>query len=144
MCKMFNVVQLSLTCRSRINLTQTNNFTVKSVKSVFYSFDSSIVCRCNFCFKSICNSTCWQLNYTAVTLSRLFKKQTERNKLNATSLVWELIKLYAPTTNRPCVVFFKNRERIVLKFGIAAVQFSSCWRTRPKYANTCVSMRLER
>jgi len=43
-----------------------------------------------------------------------------------------LIKKYAPTTNGPCVVFFENRERIVLKFGIAAVQFSSRWRTRPK------------
>jgi len=79
MCKTFNDVPLSLTCPSRINLTQTNTFTIKSVKGVFYSFDSLIACRCNYCFQTIYNSTCWQLNYTAVTLSRLFKKQTERN-----------------------------------------------------------------
>jgi len=56
-----------------------------------------------------------------------------------------LIKLYAPTTNGPCVVFFENRECIVLKFGIAAVQFSSFMLENPTKvnANTCVSMRLE-
>jgi len=27
-----------------------NNFTVKSVKGVFHSFDSLIACRCNCCF----------------------------------------------------------------------------------------------
>jgi len=87
MCKKFNVVQLSLTCPSRINLTQTDNFTVKSVKSMFYSFDSLIVCRCNCCFQTICDSTCWQLNYTAATCLDVSK-----NKLNTTSQVWELIK----------------------------------------------------
>ena len=56
------------------NLTQTNNFTVKSVEDVLHSFDSLIACRSNRCLQNICNSTCWQLNYTAVTLSRLFKK----------------------------------------------------------------------
>jgi len=55
-------------------LTQTNNFTVKSVKDMFHSFDSLIACRCNCCLQNICNGTCRQLNYTAVTLSRLFKK----------------------------------------------------------------------
>jgi len=79
MCKTFNDVPLSLTYPSRINLTQINTFTEKSVKGVFYSFDSLTACRCNYCFQTIYNSTCWQLNYTAVTLSRLFKKQTERN-----------------------------------------------------------------
>jgi len=54
-----------------IFLTQTNNFTVKSVEDVFHSFDSLIACRCNCCLKNICNSTCRQLNHTAVTLSRL-------------------------------------------------------------------------
>jgi len=32
MCKTFNVVPLSLAFPSRINLTQTNNFTVKSIR----------------------------------------------------------------------------------------------------------------
>ena len=64
-----------------------------------------------------------------MTLSRLFKK----NKLNATSHTWELIKLYALVTNGLCVVFFENREHNVLKLDIAAVQFSSCcWRTGTK------------
>jgi len=81
MCKTFNVVQLALTHPSRINLTQADNFTVKSVKSVFYSFDSLIVCRWNCCFQTIYNSTCWQLNLTAVMLSRLFKtKWTQRHR----------------------------------------------------------------
>ena len=110
-------------------LTQTNSFTLKYVEEVFHRFDSFIACRCNYCLQNICNSTCWQLNYTAVTLSRLFKK----NKPNTTSHTWELIKLYALVTNRLCVVFFENREHNVLKLGIAAVQFSSCcWRTRTK------------
>jgi len=52
---------ISLTYPSRINLEQTNHFTVKSVYSVFHSFDSLIVCRCNCCFQTICNSICWQL-----------------------------------------------------------------------------------
>jgi len=47
MCKTFNDVPLSLTCPSRINLTQTNNFIVKSVESVFHRFDSLIACQCN-------------------------------------------------------------------------------------------------
>jgi len=51
-----------------------NNFTVKSVEDVFHSFDALIACRCNCCLQNICNSTSWQRNYTAVTLSRLFKK----------------------------------------------------------------------
>ena len=124
----FNVVPLPLTCQSRINLTQTNNFTVKSVKGMF-CFDLLIACRCNCCLKNICNSTCWQLNHTAVTLSRLLKK----NKLNATSHTWELIKLYALVTNGLCVVFYENREHNVLKLGIAVVQFfSCCWRTGTK------------
>ena len=127
MCKTFNIVPLSLTCTSRINLTQTNNFTVKSVKGVFHSFHSLIAFRFNCCLQNICNSTCWQLNRTAVTLSRLFKKA-----LNATSQVCEMIKLYLRATNWLCVVFFENRERNALKLGIAAVQFSSsCWRTGP-------------
>jgi len=130
MCKTFNVVPLPLTCPSRINLKQTNNFTVKSVKGVFHTFDSLIACRCNCCFQTICNSICWQLNCTAVTLSRLFKK----NKLIATSQTWKLIKLCTFTTNGLCVVFFENRECNVLKLGIAAFQFSSsCWRTGPKF-----------
>jgi len=48
-------------------LTQTNNFTIKSVEDVFHSFDSSIACQCNCCLQNICNSTCWQLNCTAVS-----------------------------------------------------------------------------
>ena len=81
LCKTFNVVPLSLTCPSRIILTQTNNFTVKSVEGMFHSFDSLIACRCSCFLQNICNSTYWQLNHTAVTLSRLFKKkwQTQRN-----------------------------------------------------------------
>jgi len=127
MCKTFNVVPLSLTCPSRINLTQTNNFTVKSVKGVFHSFDWLIAFRFNCYLQNICNSACWQLNRTAVMLSRLFKKT-----LNATSQVWELIKLYLRATNGLCVVFFENRESNALKLGMAAVQFSSsCWRTGP-------------
>jgi len=109
-------------------LTQTNDFTAKSVKDVFHSFDSLIACRCNCCLQNICNSTCWQLNYTVDAASTF-----QKNKLNATSHTWELIKLYALVTNRLCVVFFENREHNVLKLGIAAVQFSSCcWRTGTK------------
>ena len=74
MCK-----TLSPTCPSRINLTQMNNFTVKSVEGVFYRFDSLIACGCNCSFQTIYNNTCWQLHSTTVTLSRLFKKQTECN-----------------------------------------------------------------
>jgi len=137
MCKTFNVVPLSFTCPSRINLTQTNNFTVKSVEGMFHSFDSLIACRCNRFLQIISNSTCWQLTHTAVTLSRLFKKN---DKLNATSLTWELIKLCTLNTNGLCVVFFENREINVLKLGIAAVQFSSsCCRTRPKLMLILVS-----
>jgi len=117
MCKTFNVVPLPLTCPSRINLTQTNNFTVKSVKGMF-CFDSLIACRCNCCLKNICNSTCWELNYTSVTLSRLFKN----SKLNETSKTWELISYtHSPPTN--CAsYFFENRERNLLKLSRAAAQ----------------------
>jgi len=73
MCKTFNDVPLSLACPSRINLTQTNNFTIKSVEGVFHSFDSLIAYRCNCFLQNICNSACWQLNYTALTLSELLK-----------------------------------------------------------------------
>jgi len=73
MCKTFNNVPLPLTYPSRINLTQTNNFTVKSVEGVFHSFDSLIACRCNDYLRNIRNSSCWQLNSTALTLYRLFK-----------------------------------------------------------------------
>jgi len=66
MCKTFNVVPLPLTYPSRINLTQTNNFTVKSVEGGFHNFDSLIAYRCNGFLQSICNSACWQLNYTAL------------------------------------------------------------------------------
>jgi len=66
MCKTFNVVPPLLTCPSRINLTQTNNFTVKSGEGVFHGFDSLIACRCNCCLQTICNSTYWQPNCTAV------------------------------------------------------------------------------
>jgi len=84
-----------------------------------FCFDSLIACRCNCCLKSICNSACWQLNYTSLTLSRLFKN----NKVNKTSQNWELIKLYALTTNElRVVIFFENRERNVLKLSIAAAQ----------------------
>jgi len=80
MCKTFNDVPLSLACPSRINLTQTNNFTVKSVAGVFHSFDSLIACRCNCFLQNICNGACSQLNYTALTLSRLFKNNwTQRH-----------------------------------------------------------------
>jgi len=61
-CKTFNDVSLSLTRASRINLTQTNNFTVKSVECVFHSFDSLIACQCNCYLRKICNSACWQRN----------------------------------------------------------------------------------
>jgi len=81
MCKTFNVVPLSLTCPNRINLTQTNNFTVKSVVGIFHSFGSLNACRCNCYLQNICNSACWQLNYTALTLSRLFKNNwTHRHR----------------------------------------------------------------
>jgi len=81
MCKTFNVVPLSLTCPRRINLTQTNNFTVKSVEGVFHSFDSLTACRCNCYRQNIWNSACWQLNSTAVTLSQLFKtNRTQRHR----------------------------------------------------------------
>ena len=73
MCKTFNDVPLSLTCPSGFNLTQTNNFTVKSVEGIFHSLDSLTACRCNCFLQNIFNSACWQLNYTALTLSRLFK-----------------------------------------------------------------------
>jgi len=73
MCKTFNDVSLSLTYPIRINLTQTNNFTVISVEGVFHSFDSLIACRCNDYLQNICNSACWQLNSIALILSRLFK-----------------------------------------------------------------------
>jgi len=46
-----------------------------------------------------------------------------KNKLNATPQAWELIKFYTITTNGLCGVFFENRERNVLKLGIAAVLF---------------------
>jgi len=98
MFKTFNVVPLSLTYPSRINLTQTHNFTAKLVKGVCCSFDVLIACRCNCCFQTVCNSTCRQLNPTAATLSQLSK-----NKLNATSLVWRLIKLYAHSINGLCI-----------------------------------------
>ena len=81
MCKTFNVVPLSFACPSRFNLTQTNNFTVKSVYNVFHSFDSLIACRCNDYLQNIRNSTCWQLNSTALTVSRLFKNNwTHRHR----------------------------------------------------------------
>jgi len=91
--------------------------TVKSIKGMF-CFDSLIACRCNCCLKNICNSSCWQLNYTTVTLSRLFKN----NKLNETSQIWELISYsHSPPTN--CASsFFENRERNVLKLRVAAAQ----------------------
>ena len=78
MCKTFNDVPLSFTYPSRINLTQTNNFTVKSVEGVFHSFDSLIACRCNDYLQNIRNSTCWQLKSTALILSRLFKNNWTR------------------------------------------------------------------
>jgi len=129
MCKTFNVVPLPLTCPSRINLTQTNNFTVKSVKGVLYSFDSLIACRCNCCLKNICNSTCWQLNYTTVTLSRLFKN----NKLNETSQTWELISYsHSPPTNCASSFFRKQgMQRSEIEHSSCSVS-SSCWRTGPK------------
>jgi len=81
MCYTFNVVPLSLTCPSRFNSTQTNNFTVKSVKGVFHSFDSLIACWCNDYLQNIRNSICWQLNFTALTLYRLFKNNwTHRHR----------------------------------------------------------------
>jgi len=138
MCKMFNVVQLSLTCPSIINLTQTNNLTVKSVKSVFYNFDSLIVCRCNCCFQTICNSTCWQLDYTAVTLPRLFKKQTERN---LTGLgIDKIIRTHHQRTM--CRLFRKQGTHIY------EIRHSSCpvliMNPTKLNANTCVSICLER
>jgi len=96
MWKTFDVIPL--TCPTRINLTQTNNFTVKSVKGVFYSFDSLIACRCNCCFQTICKSACWQLKCTALTLSQLFK-----NNWTQRSQVWKLMKLYALATNGLCI-----------------------------------------
>jgi len=128
MCKTFSVVPLPLTCPSRINLTQTNNFTVKSVKGMF-CFDSLIACRCNCGLQNICNSTCWQLYYTAVTLSRLFKKrQTERN---VTDL--GIDKLYALTTNELRVVLFRKQGRQRSEIGHSSCSVSSsCWRTGPK------------
>jgi len=66
---------------SRFNLTQTNNFTVKSVEGIFLSFDSLTACRCNCFLQNISNSACWQLNFTALTLSRLFKNNwTKRHR----------------------------------------------------------------
>ena len=93
------------------------NFTVKSVKGMF-CFDSIIACRYNCWLKNICNSTCWQLNFTAVMLSRLFKN----NKLNETSKTWELISYtHSPPTN--CAsYFFENRQCNLLKLSRAAVQ----------------------
>jgi len=71
----------TLTCPSRFNLTQTNNFTVNSFKGVFHSFGSLIACRCNDYLQNIRNSTCWQLNSTALTVSRLFKNNwTHRHR----------------------------------------------------------------
>jgi len=101
------------------------NFTVKSVEDVFHSFDSLNAFPCYCCLENICNSTCWQINYHAVTLSR--PKKTTKSKLNATSQFWKLIKLYTLTPDGLCVVFFENRVNNVLKLGIAAVQFSSSW-----------------
>jgi len=81
MCKTFNDVPPPHTYLSRFNLTQTNNFTVKPVEGVFHSFDSLIACRCNCFLQNICNSACWQLNYTSLTLSRLFKNNwTKRHR----------------------------------------------------------------
>ena len=81
MCKTFNVVLLSLTYPSRFNLRQTNDFTVKSVKGVFHRFDSLIACPCNDYLQNIRNSTCWQLNSTALTMSRLLKNNwTHRHR----------------------------------------------------------------
>jgi len=81
MCKTFNNVLLSLTYPSRFNLTQTNNFTVKSVEGIFLSFDSLTACRSNCFLQNISNSACWQLNFTALTLSRLFKNNwTKRHR----------------------------------------------------------------
>ena len=116
MCKTFNVVPLPLTRPIRINLSQENNFTVKSVKGVFCC-DSLIACRCNCCLINTCNSTFWQHNYTTVTLSWL-----KKNKLNKTSKTWESISLsHSPPTN--CTSsFFENRERNLLKLSIAAAQ----------------------
>jgi len=110
MCKTFRVVPLPLTCPSRINLTQTNNFTGQSVEGMF-CFNSLIACRCNCGLKNICNSTCWQLNYTAVTLSRLVKNY----KLNETSQSWEL-RSYTQSSPTNCASsFFENREGNLLK-----------------------------
>ena len=82
MCKTFNVVPFSLTYPSRINLKQTNNFTVKSVERVFHSFDSLIACRCNDYLQDIRNSACWQLNSTSLILSRLFQNNwTHRHRI---------------------------------------------------------------
>jgi len=89
MCKTFNDVPLSLTYPSRINLTQKNNFTVKSVEGVFHSFDSLIACRCKDYLQNIRNSTCSQLNSTALILSRLFKNNwTHRHRFGDSWTHW--------------------------------------------------------
>jgi len=125
MCKTFSVVPLPLTCPSRIKLTQTNNFTAKSVKGLF-CFDSLIACRCNCCLKNICNSNYWQLNYTAVTLSPLFKN----NKLNETSQTWELISYTHSPPTKLRVVFFRKQgtQRSEIEHSCCSVS-SSFWRT---------------
>jgi len=141
-CKTFNVVPLSLTCPSRINLTQTNKFTVKSVKGVFHSFYSLIAFRFNCCLQNFCNSTCWQLNCSAVTLTRLFKK---KKKLNATSQVWELIKLRLRGTNGLCVVFFEEgKQRSEIRHSSCPVLFILLKNRTKLNVYACVSMRLER
>ena len=136
-----NVISYTLTCPSRINLTQTNNFTVKSVKGVFYSIDSLIACRCNCCFQTICNSTCWQLNCTAVTLTRLFKKQTERN---VTVLgIDKVICIYHQRTVRR---LFRNQgtHRSEIGHSSCPVLFIMLENPIKVNAKTCVSMPLER
>jgi len=81
MCKTFNDVPLPITYPSRINLTQTNKSTVKSIEGVLHSFYSLIACRCNDYLQNIRNSACWQLNSIALTLSRLFKNNwTHRHR----------------------------------------------------------------
>jgi len=115
---MFNVIPLSATCPTGINLTQTNNFTVNSVECMFYSFDSLIASRCNCYFQTICNSACRQMNFTALTLSRLFKNNwTQRHRFGDRRVPFKHIEVLIAATARNTKKF-TQLEHVLCEIGL--------------------------
>jgi len=119
MYKTFNGIQLSLTCPSRFNLTQTNKLTVKSVEGIIHSFDSLLRVDATAFFKLFPKAHVHNLTAT-LWLCPDFSKQ-----LNDTSTGLEIDKVIHTCHQRtvhhgtPCITLFVVISNVVALSSVA-------------------------